>query len=163
MPIKQFRYLTLVSALIASAAGAQNATFELDAATAEKIIAGCRAHAVAKKQSHAIAVYDKGGNLVAALRMDGNGPGVMAFSEDKARAVAKWGFATSGMESAIKETPGFADAPFVVTVSGGVPAFTADGKTFLGGVGVSGEAPADDAACAQAGIAAAGLLFERKR
>ena len=60
-----------------------------------------------------------------------------------------------------RETPGFGEAPHVVTVAGGVPIFSADGRERLGAVGVSGEAPADDAACAEAGIAAAGLRPRR--
>ncbi len=65
------------------------------------------------------------------------------------------------MEAAAKDTPGFADAPHVVTVAGGVPIYSADGKTRLGGVGASGEAPTDDAAYAEAGIRAAGLKSSR--
>ena len=135
----------------------------LDARTAEAIVAGCAAHATAKKQSHAIAVVDVGGHLVAALRMDGNGSGIMDFSMAKAEAVAAWGFPTAQMEQAARETPGFARAPHVVTVAGGVPVWSTDGKTRIGAVGASGEAPADDAACAEAGIAAAGLRTSRTR
>ncbi len=133
----------------------------LDAKTAQAIVAGCAAHATAKKQSHAIAVVDSGGKLVAALRMDGNGWGIMDFSLAKAQAVAAWGFPTAQMSVAARETPGFAQAPHVVTVAGGVPIFSADGKNRLGGVGASGEDPADDAACATAGIIAAGLRPNR--
>lgn len=133
----------------------------LDARTAQAIVAGCAAHATAKKQSHAIAVVDSGGHLVAALRMDGNGSGIMDFSIAKAKAVAAWGFSTAQMAASARETPGFGQAPHVVTVAGGVPVFSADGKTRLGGVGASGEAPDDDAACATAGIAAAGLRPNR--
>jgi uncharacterized protein GlcG (DUF336 family) len=135
----------------------------LSADQADAIVKGCAAHARAKGQSHAIAVVDLGGHPVATWRMDGNAFGIMDFSLEKARAVAAWGFPTSGMEEAAKGTPGFADAPHVVTVPGGVPIFSADGRTRLGGVGASGEAPADDAACAAAGIAAAGLKSERAR
>ncbi|MBW8294932.1 heme-binding protein [Sphingopyxis sp.] len=135
----------------------------LDANMADVIVKGCAAHASAKGQSHAIAVVDTGGHLVAAWRMDGNGHGAMEFSLQKARAVAAWGFPTSGMEEAVKGTPGFAEAAYVVTVAGGIPVFSADGRTRIGGVGASGEAPADDAACAAAGIAAAGLKSERAR
>jgi len=135
----------------------------LDARTAQAIVAGCTAHATAKRQSHAIAVVDVGGHLVAALRMDGNGSGIMEFSIAKAQAVAAWGFPTAQMEQAAKETPGFADAPHVVTVPGGVPVWSADGKIRIGAVGASGEAPSDDAACAEAGIAAAGLRSSRIR
>jgi uncharacterized protein GlcG (DUF336 family) len=135
----------------------------LDARAAQAIVAGCAAHAAGRKQSHAIAVVDAGGHLVAALRMDGNGSGIFDFSLAKAEAVAAWGFPTAQMEQAARETPGFANAPHVVTVPGGVPIWSADGKVRLGGVGVSGEAPADDAACAESGIASAGLRSSRIR
>jgi uncharacterized protein GlcG (DUF336 family) len=129
----------------------------LDAAAAQAIVSGCVARSTARNQSHAIVVVDTGGHIVAALRMDGNGHGIFDFAAVKARAVAAWGFATAGMQEAARGTAGFADAPHVVTVPGGVPVFAADGRTRLGAVGVSGEAPPDDVACAEAGIAAAGL------
>jgi glc operon protein GlcG len=155
------RILALAMFLSATAASAQTAT--LDARTAQSIVTGCAAHATAKQQSHSIVVVDLGGDPVAALRMDRNGSGTFDFAMQKAAAVAAWGFPTSGMEEGAKEVPGFARAPHVVTVPGGVPVWSADGKTRLGGVGVSGEAPADDAACAEAGIRAAGLRSSRVR
>jgi uncharacterized protein GlcG (DUF336 family) len=133
----------------------------LDAKTAMQIIDGCAAHARAKSQSHAIAVYDDGGHPVALLRMDGNPPGVTAFAMQKAEAVAHWQFSTANMANAVKETPGFANAPMVVTVPGGIPVFSSDGR-FLGAVGVSGEAALDDAACAEAGVKTAGLSSSRR-
>jgi glc operon protein GlcG len=149
-----------ISALmLAAASNAHGQT--IDAAMADAIVRGCAAHAHAKGQSHAIAVVDSGGHPIALWRMDGNGHGIMEFALQKARAVAAWGFPTSDMEAAVKTTPGFANAAFVVTVAGGVPVFDAKGR--IGGVGVSGEAPADDAACAVAGITAAGLKAERAR
>lgn len=129
----------------------------LDTAAAQAIVAGCVAHSTRRGQSHAIAVTDGGGQLVAALRMDGNAYGIMDFAVAKAKAVSAWGFSTAGMEEAARQTSGFRNAPHVVTVGGGVPVFTADGRARIGAVGVSGEAPADDIACAEAGIAAAGL------
>jgi glc operon protein GlcG len=148
------RALALLILGFPAAASAQTA---LDARAAQAIVSGCAAHATAKQQSHAIAVVDVGGNLVAALRMDGNGSGIMDFSLAKAEAVAAWGFSTAQMEENAKGTPGFANAPHVVTVPGGVPIWSADGRMRIGGIGVSGEAPTDDAACANAGIRAAGL------
>ena len=148
-----------LTVLLSAPASAQ----ALDARAAQAIVDGCAVHAAAKKQSHAIAVVDSGGHLVAALRMDGNGSGIFDFSLAKAEAVAAWGFPTTQMEQSAKETPGFVNAPHVVTVPGGVPIWSADGKARIGGVGVSGEAPADDAACAEAGIAAAGLRSSRGR
>jgi uncharacterized protein GlcG (DUF336 family) len=149
----------VIVTLAASASHAQ--ANSLDARAAQAIIAGCAAHSAAKGQSHAIAVVDPGGHVVAALRMDGNGSGIMDFSIAKAEAVAAWGFSTARMEENAKGTPGFASAPHVVTVAGGVPVWSADGKARIGAVGVSGEAPADDAACAEAGIKAAGLRSSR--
>lgn len=149
--------------LISAASPLQAQQIALDARAAQAIVAGCAAHATAKNQSHAIAVVDLGGHLVAALRMDGNGSGIMDFSIAKAEAVAAWGFSTAQMEQSARETPGFANAPHVVTVAGGVPVWSADGKTRIGAVGASGEAPADDAACAEAGIVAAGLRSSRAR
>lgn len=154
------RPILLSPILLASMASAQPAP-TLNAQAAQAIIAGCAAHSTAKKQSHAIVVVDAGGHPVAALRMDGNADGIFDFSQAKAEAAAAWGFSTARMLEASRGTPGFDRAPKVVIVPGGVPVFSADGKTRIGAVGVSGEAPADDAACAEAGITAAGLRSSR--
>ena len=145
-----------ISLLIATQAPAASPPVapRLDARAAQAIVAGCVAHSTGRNQSHAIAVVDAGGHLLAALRMDGNGYGIMDFALAKAGVVAAWGFPTARMAEAAR---GFGDAPYVVTVGGGVPVWSADGRERLGAVGVSGEAPADDAACAEAGIRAAGL------
>jgi uncharacterized protein GlcG (DUF336 family) len=152
--------LLLFSAFLSAAAFGQAAP-TLDTKAGQAIVAGCVAHAVAKQQSHAIVVVDLGGHIVAALRMDGNGSGIFDFSVAKAQATAAWGFSTTQMLENSRGTPGFDRAPKVVIVPGGVPVFTSDGKTRIGAVGVSGEAPADDAACAEAGIRAAGLKSSR--
>lgn len=141
---------------IASAASAQSLP-TLDARAAQAIVAGCAAHASAKHQSEAIVVVDTGGHVIASLLMDGNSSGIYDFAAAKAQAAAAWGFSTAQMMKSANETPGFANAPHVVTVPGGVPVWSADGKVRIGAVGVSGEAPSDDAECAAAGAAAAGL------
>jgi uncharacterized protein GlcG (DUF336 family) len=152
--------LALLLAMIAGGTAAQQPS-ALDSRAAEAIVAGCAAHAASKKQSEAIAVVDTGGHLVAALRMDGNASGIFDFALAKAKAAAAWGFSTAQMIDAAKTTPGFANAPNVVTVAGGVPAWSADGKVRLGAVGVSGEDPAGDVQCAEAGLKAAGLRSGR--
>jgi uncharacterized protein GlcG (DUF336 family) len=154
------RALMLLTALLPFSAVAKPAP-TLDAKSAEAIVHGCAAHATAKQQSHAIVVVDPGGHIVAALRMDGNGSGIFEFAKAKAEAAAAWGFSTAQMLENSRGTPGFAEAPKVVIVPGGVPLFSADGKARIGAVGVSGEAPADDAACAEAGARAAGLRTGR--
>ena len=143
--------------ILPTAPAAAPAAPALDARAAQAIVAGCVAQSAPKMQSHAIAVVDTGGHLIAALRMDGNGSGIFDFALAKAEASAAWGFSTAQMVDAAKGTPGFANAPHVVTVPGGVPVFSADGRMRIGAVGVSGEAPQDDAACADAGVRAAGL------
>jgi uncharacterized protein GlcG (DUF336 family) len=148
-------YLIGLLVIAGAATGARAAL--LDARGAQAIVAGCASHAAGRHQSHAIAVVDPGGHLIAALRMDGNGSGIMDFAIAKAEAVAAWGFSTAGMAEGARQTPGFAAAPHVVTVPGGIPVYSADGRERIGAVGVSGEAPADDAACAEAGVTAAGF------
>jgi glc operon protein GlcG len=133
----------------------------ITASVATQIINGCVSHAKGKAQSHAIAVYDEGGHPVALLRMDGNQPGVTDFAVQKAEAVASWHFSTAEMAASAKQTPGFANAPHVVTVPGGIPVYSAEGQ-YVGAVGVSGEAPEDDVACAEAGVKGAHLSISRK-
>ena len=153
--------IVLAAVSLATAPAKAQVAPRLDAKAAQAIINGCAAHAAGKNQSHAIAVVDTGGHAIAALRMDHTSSGMMDFALAKAEAVAAWGFATADMAEGAKETPGFAFAPHVVTVAGGVPILSADGRTFLGAAGASGEAPQDDAACVAAGIAAAGLRTSR--
>jgi uncharacterized protein GlcG (DUF336 family) len=137
------------------------AATSISADVALQIINGCVTHAKGKGQSHAIAVYDAGGHPVALLRMDGNQPGVTEFAVQKAEAVASWHFSTADMAASAKQTPGFASAPHVVTVAGGIPIYSSEGQ-YIGAVGVSGETPEDDTACAEAGVKAAGLSISRK-
>ncbi|WP_411816044.1 heme-binding protein [Hyphococcus sp. DH-69] len=151
--------ITAITGLFAGAANAQ----ALSAVQAQSIIDGCRAFAIENGRSHAIAVYDKAGAPIAVLRMDGNSAGATLFSMEKAKAVAMWGFATAGMEEGAKNTPGFQFAPGVVTVPGGVPVYSSDGKTFLGAAAASGEAPVNDVACVEAGIKVAGFTHVRNR
>ena len=143
--------------LISFAATASTAQPEpaLNARLAQAIIGGCLADATARHNDQAIAVVDAGGRLVAALRFDGAPFGKMDFAIAKAEAAAAWGFDTAGQADGAKDFPGFAHAPFVQTVPGGLPVWS--GRVRLGAVGVSGAAPADDVACAEAGIRAAGF------
>jgi uncharacterized protein GlcG (DUF336 family) len=147
--------------LISTQAFAQPAPV-LNARAAQAIVAGCVAESTPRMQSHAIVVVDTGGHVIAALLMDGNSSGIFDFAMAKAQAAAAWGFSTAQMAKSASETLGFANAPHVVTVAGGVPVYSADGKVRIGAVGVSGEAPADDAGCAEAGIRAAGLRSSRQ-
>ncbi len=151
----------LIAALAVSANGAAMAApASMTSDVAQAVVQGCRAHAAENDQAFAIAVVDAGGHLVAYSRMDGASAGAAAFSQDKAKASAIWGFATSRMAEGAENTPGFASAPYVVTVAGGLAAYAPDAGR-IGAVGVSGGAPSADEACAQAGLEAAGLKSSR--
>ena len=162
--IRVMKRSTIVLALGAAIVipSTSRAQTQITAQIASKMIQGCVTHATAKHQSHAIVVTDVSGTPIALLRMDGNSAGITSFAIQKAEAAAHWGFSTAQMETSVKGTPGFANAPKVVTVPGGVPVYSADGMTLLGAVGVSGEAPQDDAACAEAAVKAAGYSSARK-
>ena len=147
----------LIALLLVSAPAFAQTAPVLNARAAQAIVAGCVAESTPRMQSHAIVVVDTGGHVISALLMDGNSSGIFDFALAKAQAAAAWGFSTAQMVEAAKGTPGFANAPHVVTVPGGIPIYSADGKVRIGAVGVSGEAPADDAGCAEAGVRAAGL------
>ena len=153
----------LLAPLLAAVAGQAEAQVSpaLDSRAAQAVIAGCVAHADKAKNAQAVVVVDLGGRLIASLRMDRVSFGKMDFAEAKAVAAAAWGFDTAGQAEGAKDFPGFARAPFVQTVPGGLPIWSADGKVRLGAVGVSGAAPADDVGCAEAGILAAGLRTSR--
>ena len=153
------RRTALVIAASAAAVAPADAqpSAEIDARTAQTIVTACAAHASAKHQSETVVVVDSGGKIIAALRGDGNGSGTIDFALSKAEAAAAWGFSTEDMADVVKRVPGFAHAPHVETVFGGLPIWSADGKTRLGAIGVSGEKEQDDVDCARAGIQAAGL------
>ena len=149
--------LGIASAVAAAAPVGAQQPGAIDARTAQTIISRCAAHATAKHQSETVVVVDNGGKVIAALRGDGNGSGTFDFALAKAEAAAAWGFSTQDMADVVKRVPGFAHAPHVETVFGGLPIWSADGKTRLGAIGVSGEKEADDVECAEAGLKTAGL------
>ena len=72
----------LISAVAAQAQGPRQ---RLERGPRRRSSPAASAHSTARSQSHAIAVVDAGGHLVAALRMDGNGYGIMDFALAKAR------------------------------------------------------------------------------
>ncbi|MFC3098658.1 GlcG/HbpS family heme-binding protein [Alteraurantiacibacter palmitatis] len=145
---------------VASAANgpvaAQTLRPALDYANAATIRDTCLAFAAERGLAVAVAVYDAAGRLIAYAHMDGAPTAVGEYAQWKGRSAAT-------IHVASKETanwgPG-APPPGLATWEGGVPFFTTDGAP-LGGVGVSGASSAQDSACGETGIAAAGLLSQR--
>ena len=142
--------LAALSLIAAVPAPAQTARPMLDYATAAQIRDGCLAWAAEHKLTVAVAVYDEAGRLIAFAIADGTPTAVAEFAMWKGKSAAT-------VHVASKDTANWGRGPsFLATWEGGTPIFSPDG-TALGGVGVSGAESADDTACGQAGIAAAGM------
>ena len=144
-----------VAALLAMAAlgapgAAQTSRPMLDYASAAAIRDGCVAWAGERKLAVAVAVFDERGTLMAFALMDGAASAVGDYAQWKGRSAA-----TIHVASAVTAEWG-RGPPGLATWEGGTPVFSTEGVA-LGGVGVSGAESAEDAACGQAGIAAAGL------
>jgi glc operon protein GlcG len=147
--------LAVVLLAAAAPAPAQSARPMLDYATAAKIRDGCLAWAAERKLTVAVAVLDESGRLIAFAFMDGTPTAVADFAMWKGKSAAT-------IHVASKETAKWGQgAPGVASWEGGTPIFSASG-TALGGVGVSGGESAEDSACGEAGIAAAGMTTKAK-
>lgn len=129
--------------------------------SAEAAAAACAAavaHATAKGWKVNVAVVDRGGNLMAFLRMPGAFIHSINIAIDKAYTAASFGFPTKAWMGAIGHDEGmklgFSAQPRLIVFGGGLPVGSGD---WLGGIGVSGASEAQDEECARAGLAAIGL------
>lgn len=108
----------------------------------------------------AVAVVDRGGNVVAAGRMDGAQLGALSLATDKAFTAVSFGQPTSSW--AASSRPDGSDWGLAGTLGGravvfpgGIPLY--DGGQLLGALGVSGAASVVDEARAVAAAGALGL------
>lgn len=131
---------------------------------AEQILSSLKSEAAAVGERLAVVVVDRGGNPVAALRMDGAQLGAHSLASDKAYTAAAFGLPTGAWVHS--STPGAGDWGLASTLSGravvfpgGVPVYL-DGH-LIGGVGVSGAKSVVDEACAEKAVAGAGLSTVR--
>lgn len=129
--------------------------------SAEAAAAACSAavaHATARGWKINVAVVDRGGNLMAFLRMPGAFLHSIDIAIDKAYTSASFGFPTKAWMGAIGHDEGmklgFSAQPRLIVFGGGLPVGSGD---WLGGIGVSGASEAEDEECARAGLAAIGL------
>jgi uncharacterized protein GlcG (DUF336 family) len=125
-----------------------------------RLLEEVRAEAARQGLVVAVAVADRGGNMVASARMDGAALGAMTLAVDKAYTAVLWEVPTG--EFMTSTQPGGADWGFntttggrVVVYAGGLPIVA--GGELLGGLGVSGGTGEQDEACARAALAALGL------
>ncbi|MFL9839608.1 heme-binding protein [Sphingomonas sp. ST-64] len=147
------RQLVIAATLCtAPVATGQTARPVLDYASAATIRDTCLAWATKRGLKIAVFVLDPRAMPVTLAHMDGVSTAGGEIAQWKAVSAAKFGRATADL--AAMNPP--AGMPNVAVMAGGVPIYTANG-VLLGGAGVSGGKPAEDAACAAAGIEAAGL------
>lgn len=142
--------------LAAIPCAAQTARPALDYGSAAAIRDSCVAWARQRGMKVTIVVLEPHGMAVTLAHMDGVSTAGGEIAQWKAVSAAKFGRATADI--AAMNPP--AGMPSVAALQGGVPIYTAEGA-LLGGVGVSGGKPAEDAACATAGVEAAGLKAAR--
>lgn len=116
-------------------------------------------HAEAKGWKINVAVVDRGGNLMAFLRMPGAFIHSIEIAIDKAYTSASFGFPTKAWMGAIGHDEGmklgFSNQPRLIVFGGGLPIAT--GEEWIGGIGVSGAAESEDEECAREGLRAIGL------
>ncbi len=112
-----------------------------------------------------VVVLDAGGNVQAFEREDGAAPGRFAIAHGKAYGSVMLGMAGTAQMARAEAQAYFMGAVNglfggqLVPVPGGVLVRDASGAV-VGAVGVTGDTSDNDAAAAQAGVAAAGLVAE---
>jgi glc operon protein GlcG len=114
------------------------------------------AHARANEWKVTIAIVDEGGHLLYLRRLDDAPPISSEMAPGKARTAALGRRESRLYEEAIRQgRTAFLSAPLTAMLEGGVPIIV--NGDVIGAVGVSGVKSDQDAAIAQAGIAALGL------
>jgi uncharacterized protein GlcG (DUF336 family) len=130
----------------------------ISAEAAATAVQAAVAHAEAKGWRINAAVVDRGGNLMAFLRMPGAFIHSIEIAIDKAYTAASFGFSTKDWMPAIGHDEGmklgFSAQPRLIVFGGGLPIGQGD---WIGGIGVSGASEAEDEECARAGLAAIGM------
>ena len=133
--------------------------------TAEAAAAACSAavaYATGRGWKINVGVVDRGGNLMAFLRMPGAFIHSIDIAIDKAYTAASFGLATSQWHEALQQhspavREGLARRPRFVGFGGGLPLVQTGAR--IGAIGVSGASEAQDEAIARAGLQALGLEF----
>ena len=131
--------------------------------TAEAAAAACSAavaYATGRGWKINVGVVDRGGNLMAFLRMPGAFLHSIEIAIDKAYTAAGFGLPTAAWTEALAtHSPavrsGIPMRPRMVCFGGGLP-IRHEGRV-IGGIGVSGGSELEDETCAKAGLSAIGL------
>ncbi len=138
-------------------------TADMSLDVAEQLLAGVKREAHPQGVRLAATVVDRGGNVVASMRMDDAQLGATSLANDKAVTAVSFRHPTRAWASS--STPGASDWGLAGTLGGrtivfpgGVPVFAGD--ELVGALGVSGAAADVDEACASRAVLGAGLHTE---
>ena len=143
----------IAAAALVGAAAAQGVSerkfLTLDGA--KQIAAAASAEAVKNKWNVVIAIVDEGGQLVYLEKIDNTQSASVDIAIGKARTAAQFRRPTKAMEDAVAGGRNVVMTfPRIVPVQGGLPLKAGD--TFIGAIGVSGVASAQDEQVAKAGV-----------
>lgn len=100
-----------------------------------------------------IVVVDRGDNVIASGRMTDALSASYVGAGLKASSALAWGMPTGDIEGFIADKPAFRAFPGLLTIAGGTPAKSKN-DTLIGGIGIAGSSPDNDAASAAAAAAA---------
>jgi glc operon protein GlcG len=117
---------------------------------AEKLAAACIAQAGQEGVAIAVAVVDDGGHIILMHRMTGVPPGASDVVVGKARTAALLGMPTKMLDDLCTNRPAFLSVKAVI-LEGGLPIVHRD--AIIGGIGVGGAAPEQDARIATSALA----------
>jgi len=131
----------------------------IDAATAEKMIAGAVAKSTELNKRMCIAISNEAGQLKAFHAMDGAPHLSIEIAQNKAYTASAFGLPTHVWWDFVKNDPpllhGITHTPRLVIFGGGYPII--EENDMIGAIGVSGGHYSDDMEVARAALEAAGL------
>jgi uncharacterized protein GlcG (DUF336 family) len=123
---------------------------------AQTILAAAHGKATEMGVHVTVAVVDEGGSLLALGRMDGAPPVSAQIAEAKAVGAAVWHRSGDQLAAVQRDRPAFFEAVDRLVRMPIMPGLGSvlikRGESVLGAVGVSGAAPEQDLACAEAGL-----------
>ena len=133
----------------------------LSLAQAQSLIQSAHEHAAAESLRVSVAVVDEGGHLIALGRMDGAPAITPQIAESKAVGAAVWHRDGDSLAQVQQERAAFFGQVDKLVrmplIPGQGSVLIRRGEEVLGAVGVSGAAPGQDKACAEAGLRVLGL------
>ncbi|MFM9633043.1 MULTISPECIES: GlcG/HbpS family heme-binding protein [Streptomyces] len=143
------------SAVSGPAKGELTRTTHLTLAAATEAAQAAVDAAEKENQRVSVAVVDRNGNTLVALRGDGAGPQSYESAERKAFTAVSWNAPTSELAKRLEQAPNLKDIPGTLFLGGGAPV-TAQGAP-VAGIGVAGAPSGElDEKFARAGVAALG-------